>query len=441
MSVLEMNRAAAGAETRPRVPWVLLIFVTAAFLVIEHDFSAPKMFQQMMTAQSLDEFEEISSMFVPRAWRQLGGLSLGALGMAAFLMRRRSGTQTYDMLGGLMLFFLGWCALSLLWSDEPGQSLRRLILLTMLGVGAAGLASITTPRDLLALAVFAPLVYLAAGLAAEIRAGTFQPLEATFRFAGTMHPNQGAINWALLFFGAWALWKGAARHRRWLLLLVIIAFGLVYLTKSRTALASLVAVMLVQYGMSRGRSGKVALASCAIALAVLFTLVGPYLFSSVPEGVTFRRGGEREAFGTLTGRTQLWRQLAGFYEDKPVLGYGYGAFWNETRSWDVMDEQGWPISHAHNAYFDTLLESGPVGFLAYVLILILGIRRAFVYYWRTGNTTYWFFASVLLFCALDGMLESVPILRGALTFFALSILAYLAFHRAPEAAATSESPA
>lgn len=439
MASLEPNVVTVGAEPRSRATWLLLLFVTAAFFIIEHDLSSPKMFQQMMTAESLDEFDQISSMFTPQAWRQIGGLSLGLFGVAAFLTRRRGDGQTLDMLGTLIFFFAGWCSLSLLWSDVADQSLRRLVLLFMLGVGAAGLANTLAPRNLLLLAVLAPLIYLVLGVGAEIAAGTFQPLQSAYRFSGTMHPNRGAINFAVFFLAAWALWK--EKRRRVFLLMAFVAFVFLFLTKSRTAMASVIAVAVLQYALSRGHSARLAMVSSVVAFVSLLVLVGPFLFSSVPEGATFRRGGERESFGTLTGRTKLWGQLSGFYEERPVLGYGYGAFWSEDRSHDVMEEQGWPISHAHNAYLDTLLESGPVGLLVYALILILGMVRAVAYYRRSGDVAYWFFASVLSFCLLDGFLESVPIHRGMLTFFALVILAYLAFHKAPQPLATAEAAA
>lgn len=441
MRTADHGLTTAGPEARSRLPWALLLFVTAAFFVMEHSVDAPKTFRFLMNAQSLGEFDDMSKMFEPSAWREMGGLALGLFGAAVFLRRRRSESYSLDVLGGLLLFFAGWCILSLLWTDEPNLSIRRLVHFLLLCLGAAGLANCLSPRELMTLAVLSSIIYLGVGIGAEISAQTLHPVEEGYRFAGTLHPNTQGVYCAIFFFAAVGLWKQAEGHGRWLVLLMLIALGFVVLTKSRTAVASVIAVMLAQYGLAQDRSRKVAFGSFALAIVVLLSLVGSYVFPRVPEVVSFGRTGERESVGTLTGRTSLWKQLAGFYEDRTVLGYGYGAFWNEARSWEVMDEQGWPISHAHNAFFDTLLESGPVGLAAYVLILILGIRRAFQYYRLSGNVGYWFFACVLLFCALDGVLESAPIQRGLLTFYAMVILVFLAFHAAPQPPGVTESSA
>lgn len=411
--------------------WILLIFFTAAFFIIGHDFKAPEAFQLTMTAQSVDEYENINSMFQLSPWRQVAGVAIGLFGVIVLFRRPRGGAHTLDFFGTLLLFFVGWCALSLLWADDPRVTLRRLVLFAFLCLGAAGAAGVMEPRHVVRFALFASMIYIVAGIGAELYQGTFYPWRTYFRFAGTLHPNAQGINCAIFFLAAFSCWKQAQHHRRWWIVLTLIAFLVLYLTKSRTAFASVIAVLIIQYGLGRDHSRKVALASCLTALVVLFFLVGTSILVRTPEGITFRRGGDRESFKTLTGRTALWKQLAEFYQEKPVLGYGYAGFWNEDRTREVIEEQNWPVPHAHNAYFDTLLESGPVGMVALILIFVLGIQRALQYYWRSGNTAYYFFACMLLFCALDGVLESEPIQRSMLSFYAMIILVYLAFKKAP----------
>ncbi len=441
MGTTDLAMAPTGhANNAGRVPWILLLFFTAAFFIIEHDYKAPEMFQLMMTATSLDEYENINALFQPRAWRQGAGVALGLFGLVVLLTRQRKDYATLDSFGTLLLFFAGWCTLSLLWADEPMLTLRRLILFYLLILGAAGAAGTMNPRHVLLLALVAPILYIGIGIGAEIYGKTFYPWRSYFRFAGTLHPNMQGINCAILFLALFAFWKQARRRRRTLLILLLASFGVLYLTKSRTAAASVIAVLLFLYGLAQDKPRKVALVACFLGLVALFFLVGTPFFTKAPEGVTFRRGGERESFSTLTGRTALWKQLTGFYNERPFLGYGYAGFWNHDRSMEVIEEQGWPISHAHNSYFDTLLESGPVGMVTLVLVFIAGIQRAIRYYRRTGDIAYYFFASLLLFCALDGVLESAPIQRSMLSFFAMIILVYLAFVKAPEPPA-AESPA
>ena len=72
---------------------------------------------------------------------------------------------------------------------------------------------------------------------------------------------------------------------------------------------------------------------------------------------------------TLTGRTLLWHEVWELVRERPLLGYGYGAFWAESSEpasllWEAI---GWAVPTAHNGYLELLLELGVVGLTLFVL--------------------------------------------------------------------------
>lgn len=413
------------------LPWITFLIIGGTFFIIEHDWRAQEGYMELVNAQSIDDIQT-GRMFTQRAWRQAGGLVLFLLGALVFLAQNKRPERGLHSLGGLVLLFLAFNALSMFWADDWTLTFRRLVFFAFLCIGAAGVAARWRIPDIVLFTLLCTGSYLAAGVAAEIANGTFQPLESTYRFAGTLHPNAQAINCALLIFSAMAYRREVTSGRFLLLLIAIGGFAFVYLTKSRTALASTLAVIMIYWGLSQSNDRKVIAAVVFASLITAFFLLQTVLLPVVKESIRLgREEQDLESIGTLTGRTELWEQLWGFIGERPLLGYGYGGFWNEDRSWEIMEEQGWPISHSHNAYIDITLDAGPIAAFIYILILIVGIRTAYVYDRAAPKAGYSFFLILLLFCALNGLLESVAIQRTLVTFLSFVTLVHLGFFAPP----------
>ena len=427
-----MTNELENAERNKRgLPWLGILLVAGAFFVLEHRFDAQWLYQRLVGASSLQELAGLNQLFQTSPGRQGAGLLLGAIGLFLILRRRKPFEMTIGFLGGMLLFYLAWNTISIVWSDEPALVFRRIVLLYMIVLGAAGLSAVLTLRDILLLAMIWPALYIVGGVGAELANGTFAPWQGGYRFAGTLHPNAQGINCAMLFLAAICYYPGAQR-KKLVLLTVLAAFAFLYLTKSRTALASVLAVLLVHWGMLQSKSAKAALASALIAVLAVGFLFSQAIWPRAQDIVRLGRSDAGETTGTLTGRRELWDQLGTFVAEKPVLGYGYASFWNEERSREVIDEQGWPISHAHSAYMDVLLEGGPIALVTYILILIVGVTLAVSYVRQSHNPAYTFFSTILLFCVLNGLLESVAVQRSQVTFIATLVLVTLAFRPHPQ---------
>jgi O-antigen ligase len=124
-------------------------------------------------------------------------------------------------------------------------------------------------------------------------------------------------------------------------------------------------------------------------------------------------------------------------KDRPIQGYGYGGFWTPTMLSVIDDKEGWEVPDAHSTYIDYILTLGAVGIILYGLCLAAGLGRAFNSFRRTQDPHFAFLAGILIFCLVDGFLESAagqvsPIL--CLTAIALIRLAFVPLKQTAESA-------
>ena len=117
-------------------------------------------------------------------------------------------------------------------------------------------------------------------------------------------------------------------------------------------------------------------------VATAVTFLGMSILCFVALGITVNLDLIFEALGrdtTFTGRTELWAYAWKMIQQRWVLGYGYGAFWEvEAFSRYAADSLLWIIPNAHSGYLDLLLDLGVVGLLLFGGVLAVMINRAFV---------------------------------------------------------------
>ena len=66
---------------------------------------------------------------------------------------------------------------------------------------------------------------------------------------------------------------------------------------------------------------------------------------------------------TLTGRTNIWAYVMPYIYQRPLLGWGYAAFFSTLNpaAWEVANALNWYAPEAHNGLLDILLSGGLVG--------------------------------------------------------------------------------
>jgi exopolysaccharide production protein ExoQ len=91
--------------------------------------------------------------------------------------------------------------------------------------------------------------------------------------------------------------------------------------------------------------------------------------------------GAIEALGRgpdLTGRMRLWPLVIYAIDDSPILGHGYAAFWSTHGGLaDYIElSLGFRPFYAHNGFLDLALNTGLVGVLLFLVVMLTGLVRA-----------------------------------------------------------------
>ncbi len=182
-------------------------------------------------------------------------------------------------------------------------------------------------------------------------------------------------------------WRGVFPHKNWLgryvALGLILEFAVaqraspshaisalmftfvLFMSGSVTALATCAAV-LVALVFTRWLSSRRSLAVAVLSLVLALTIVGFAFGDNVPNVIG------RDA--TLTGRTELWKLLTGYVSQRPILGYGYAAFWLPM-SPTIESQVGWTAGQAHSGYLDLALQLGLTGCLVIAVSVIAVVFR------------------------------------------------------------------
>lgn len=154
---------------------------------------------------------------------------------------------------------------------------------------------------------------------------------------------------------------------------------------SQLALLASIAGVLIMLGILRlPRSLRIAASSIAVLVAI--TAAG-WFITSGGQGIVLESMGKDK---TLTGRTYLWQQGIETALERPVLGYGYSAFWVEgqpraERYWFHFNIESREGFHFHNSYIHAFVDIGGIGLMLVVLIMLVNQGGSLVALVRTNG--------------------------------------------------------
>ena len=103
---------------------------------------------------------------------------------------------------------------------------------------------------------------------------------------------------------------------------------------------------------------------------------------------------------TLTGRTKIWGLLMLSVSKRPLVGYGFAAFWQglHGESTNVAVAMNWPgISYAENGVVELVLELGLIGLFLYLALYLRAVRDGIYCFRRNNNPSVRWFLSILVF--------------------------------------------
>lgn len=424
MSCAQPQLATSAAQLA-RPPWLVFVFLAVVFFFVYHDIRTAR------DGYYPSEDELASAVAEGSASRRLALLALGAFAIVSLIRQRAGGRiQIKGALGFIVIAFAGLAFVSPLWAEDKLLSLTRVAVLLILCTAALAVALRYTLREIILWALFTSGAYAALGIFLEMIFANFHPLASGYRFAGTLHPNSQGINCAVLLLSAIAAANLERRGRRFFQVCAVVGFVFLVLTASRTAFAASFLALAVYGGVTWSRRSKLVIAyALSIALCLVGLILGDALLPDLKSAVMLGR--EDSSSASLNGRIGVWDEIGPYVQRRPILGYGYGAFWTPSRISEISEGEKWGIPNSHSAYLDNLLALGAVGLLTYVFLLFIGIRRAFHVLRISRDSAYAFCGVLLVFCAVDGFLETAAANPSLPMFLCLVILTHLVLKGEP----------
>lgn len=303
-----------------------------------------------------------------------------------------------------MPFPIALVALALLsasWSIDPGETVRRAFALGMTTLFGIYLGFRFTTQELVRLfagvlgtcAVLSAAVALllpAYGIGTGVFAGNWQGIFPQKNTLGEMMLLAAVIFRSVPGRSLRSRvigWAGFA-----------LAVALVVLSRSMTSLVVLATVsvtmpMLRRLRHTELRSALLLISVCLICVTVMLTVVD--------REVALTMTGKDV---TLTGRTEIWSAVIHRIAERPLLGYGYDAFWLPKGSpgESIRREVKWSTPHSHNGFLDFGADLGLVGLVALVGALAHAGHRVWKR-WRPGLGTSddWLLAFLLVILLMD----------------------------------------
>jgi exopolysaccharide production protein ExoQ len=146
---------------------------------------------------------------------------------------------------------------------------------------------------------------------------------------------------------------------------------------------------------------------------------------------------------TLTGRTYLWSEGIKAAMVKPILGYGYHAFWVQGRSlaeryWYELDIPGRSGFHFHNTFIQIFVDLGVLGLITFSLLVFATCFKSIRYVLRNDADLLGIFSLGISFMLFIRAFTEVdiggPFSLGPLLFY--SIIPRLAMYQTLQAKQT-----
>lgn len=181
--------------------------------------------------------------------------------------------------------------------------------------------------------------------------------------------------------------------RKWIYYMLVLMFiGCVFLTGKRLLAALALVLPFIVYFLTERRG---IIKYTVLIIIAVFTIFGYLYFSSNTEEFTDNIFLRRFAYSYLdassggditSGRTYLYMQALDAYKEHPMFGVGVGRFKAYTGA----------TTDVHNTYLQVLCEQGIVGFVIFIIPLIICFVRTCNFFSKTRGTPYFKYLEMAL---------------------------------------------
>lgn len=325
------------------------------------------------------------------ALAQVAGAAI--YGLAFYFLLRSGWTWRHLLENKALAVFILFVFASVAWSQSPDVSVRRIAGVMGCVIVASYLATRFSPEDVVRLLARA---YGVAVVASILLSAILPSVGGSlFDAPGGVWGHKNDLGRALVFSTACAavlLISPGSVNR--IVLFALFTASLLLIAVSRSAQSMLVTaitlggflplvVILSKRHTRLSPSVVLALLVFAATAAMAAEYLGPIVLDLLSRDTT------------LTDRTLIWEIVIALGEERPWLGYGYGAFWTSQAAY-IFGDRWQVIDHAHNGYLDIWLELGYVGLALFAWLLISASGRAWNVALGRGASAARFFPVFLL---------------------------------------------
>jgi exopolysaccharide production protein ExoQ len=280
--------------------------------------------------------------------------------------------------GGILLILMAvFFVVSVAWSIDPSTTLRRGVLYVFFVLGVIGVAANLKGDEFMDLvsticfvSAIASIVLLAVSPSLAVMADSLgNPM-----FVRGIFTHKNVLGQVMAVGTLASLHRIRASRRGRLRSVAKSAVFLVVAFVSKSSTSILIIVYLhcisgIIMLFRRGTAARILGASLTVLLIPIFVTVALF-----PDFFLEMVGKDP----TLTGRTELWEIVTNEIYQRPMLGWGYFAFWGSANpiAIAISTELGWTPAHAHNGLLELLLELGIIGAAIFIVIFVRNIALA-----------------------------------------------------------------
>jgi exopolysaccharide production protein ExoQ len=273
----------------------------------------------------------------------------------------------------LVLAAIAYFFLTALWSVDPSATVREAMVYLFVVIGCIGLSGSLNSEEFMATlgsVCFASaiasilLLIMSPSDAMAADSADFQGIFAHKNFFGQVMATGS-------FTCLYAL-RTRAASRGWTIGLLIVFTVLAIYCKSTTAWLMISAFCGIELIVSLyARGGAMRMMGLSFAACCLPVLI---IIAVNPDPILELIGKDP----TLTGRTEIWQYVEQDISLKPILGWGYFAFWTVTNpaAMEIANTVKWFVPQAHNGLLEMLLNVGAVGTVLIFAIYVRNIHFA-----------------------------------------------------------------
>jgi O-antigen ligase len=271
----------------------------------------------------------------------------------------------------LSLSLAGFLLSSAAWSVDTTATIRGGIQYFFFVLGMIGAAKNLEGDDFMDLLTSVCFLSAVACLILLFIAPVYVIGEQTGEFRGIF--SQKNILGQAMSVGALACLHSIRVRKRSLLSGILTFITITFVAvRSESTTSALVILLFLVLGvvmplLQRGKAAR----TLGVVLLTVLLLVGPIV--AIGTNSLFELVGKD---ATLTGRTEIWGYAIPYIYQRPLLGWGYGAFWSTENpaAWEIANTIHWYAPEAHNGLLEILLSSGLVGAVWFIYLWVRAFR-------------------------------------------------------------------